>query len=548
MNNRNLRILFSIMIVTLILLSIFGYTYAYFTLQIDGTGKDIVVSTGDLKLEYVDGKDLTLSDALPGDSVSKTITVKNVGSREATYALYWDNLINTIDNFELHVSLECKSYKNYGTSDQEESGTCNNIYRAVPISSTTTTNNIKNGILIDIGITHEYTIVVKFDNKNYPQNDNKNKTFSGKISIKSAEVYDLNCTFDGDMVQGAEYVNGQYTYRYMQEYNSGVTPMTNSISPLMNVVSYDWQNITTDGWGVILTDKESTSSVNSKVCTSINNKPIVSMSYMFMDSQATSIDLSSFNTENIINMEGMFFDSQSKSLDFSNFNTSSVTNMENMFMRSQVGKLDLSSFDTTNVINMYSMFSGSQATSIDLSSFNIKNVTNVSEMFYNSLATVLDLSSFSNNKATSLYWTFYGIQAKYLDISNFDTSNVTDMIGVFNGSAITDIIGLNNFNTSNVTNMSFMFNGSQTEILDLSSFDTSKVIDMSYMFARSNIKTIYVSDKFTTDNVGESNNMFFSSTNLIGGAGTVYDSTKTDATYAKIDGGTSSPGYFTLKS
>lgn len=41
--------------------------------------------------------------------------------------------------------------------------------------------------------------------------------------------------------------------------------------------------------------------------------------------------------------------------------------------------------------------------------------------------------------------------------------------------------------------------------------------------------------------------MFSNTTNLVGGAGTVYDSTKTDKTYARIDGGTSSPGYFTLK-
>ena len=41
--------------------------------------------------------------------------------------------------------------------------------------------------------------------------------------------------------------------------------------------------------------------------------------------------------------------------------------------------------------------------------------------------------------------------------------------------------------------------------------------------------------------------MFLNSTNLIGGAGTKYDSTKTDKTYARIDKGTSAPGYLTVK-
>ena len=548
-NNKNIRILFSIIIISLILFSIFSYSYAYFTMKIDGNSKDMVVSTGELKLEYIDGSDIVLNGALPGDFITKKITVANVGTKGVLYSFYWENLINTIDNFELHVTFECKSYKNYGSEDQEESGGCDRIYRAVPISSTATTSNIKSGISIDTGITHEYTITVKFDNKNYLQNDNINKKFSGKINIKEYRNFEnVNCTFDGEMVQGAEYVNGQYTYRYMQEYDGILTPMSNSVSPLMNVINYDWNNISDDGWGVILTDKDSTSSVTSKVCSTINGKPVISMSYMYYKSQATSIDLSSLNTNNVTNMKSMFLNSQVSALDLSDFDTSKVINMESMFSNSQVDKLDLSSFDTSNVVNMHSMFSSSQATSIDLSSFDIKNVTDVEELFYESNVTKLDLSSFTSNKATSMYWMFFGSSIKYLDISNFDTSNVTDMIGTFEVSSLIDIVGLNNFNTSNVTNMSYMFDGYQGESLDLSSFDTSNVTDMTQMFSKSKLKTIYVSNKFSIDKVSTSNNMFLNSTNLVGSSGTKYDSAKIDKTYARIDGGTSNPGYFTFKS
>ncbi len=41
--------------------------------------------------------------------------------------------------------------------------------------------------------------------------------------------------------------------------------------------------------------------------------------------------------------------------------------------------------------------------------------------------------------------------------------------------------------------------------------------------------------------------MFKDSTKLQGGAGTTYNSSKIDKTYARIDGGTASPGYFTAK-
>ena len=71
---------------------------------------------------------------------------------------------------------------------------------------------------------------------------------------------------------------------------------------------------------------------------------------------------------------------------------------------------------------------------------------------------------------------------------------------------------------------------------------------MSNMFADSvNLKTIYSSNKFNTDTVTDSTSMFNSCRSLVGGSGTKYDSTKVDKTYARIDGGTSNPGYFTSK-
>ena len=542
-------------------LSILGLTYAYFSLEIEGTPKDIVMTTGDLRLEYKDETELKLDGAFPGDSVSKVVTVKNVGTVSVVYSLYWGDLINTIENFELHVTLDCKSYINYGESNQTESGTCDNIYRAVPISNTTTTGNIKGNISIEPGITQEYTVIVKFDNKNYPQNGNMNRTFTGKIGIQEYTAPEVvNCTFDGELTQGAEYVNGQYTYRYKQQ---GAYSSTTDLA---------WNNIVTDGWGVQLTDKASTDPVTSKVCTYINDKPVISMSYMFANSQAASIDLSSFNTSNVTNMDSMFHQSQVASLDLSSFDTSKVTKMSNMFTKSKVEELDLSGFDTSNVTNMngmfvssetkiidlssfdtsnvtsmYYMFYGSKATTLDLSSFDTKNVTVMSGMFGNSQALVIDLSNFDTSKVTDMSWMFYGTKAEKLDLSSFNTSNVTNMSDMFGLSKVVTLKGLEIFNTSNVTNMSNMFEFANLTTLYLSSFDTSKVTNMKRMFyAMSKLKSIYVSDKFITDNVTSSDYMFDSTGNLVGGNGTAYNSSYIDKTYARIDT-ESTPGYFTAK-
>ena len=635
-NSKTIRIILGVMLTTFIFLSIVGYSYAYFSLEIDGKGKDVIMSTADLRLIYKDDTELKLVDAMPGDSVSKVITVNNVGTRSATYNLYWGNLINTIQNFELHVTLECKSYINYGESNQTESGTCDKIYRAVPISNTVTTGNIKKNISIEPGITQEYTVTIKFDNKNYSQDDNINKTFTGKIGIEeyteSAEIY---CTFDGEMVQGAEYVNGQYTYRYMQG----------------NVPNWYEDKITTenigDGWSVELTDKDSTDPVTSKLCTYVNDKPIMSMSLMFYNSKAESIDMSSFNTLNVKSMSGMFLLNQTKVLDLSSFDTSNVADMSGMFYNSKVTKLDLSNFDTSKVVNMLSMFSVNQLSSVDISNFNTSNVTNMSAMFDGSKIALLDLSKFDTSKVTNMNYMFWNTPLTEIDLSNFDTGNVTNMSAMFGGTKLINIRGLNNFNTSNVTDMSRMFFNSSAKTLDLSSFDTSNVTDMSEMFSYSSAKTlelssfvtsnvtdmskmfsyssakildlssfetsnvtdmsgmfwaakaisldvsnfntskvtnmesmfmstyvtsldlssfdtsnvinmvqmfygtdssvIYVSDKFVTDKVTSSSNMFKLSTKLVGGAGTVYNSSYVDKTYARIDGGTALPGYFTLK-
>ena len=336
------------------------------------------------------------------------------------------------------------------------------------------------------------------------------KVPSGYSEITNIETPSSNtyfCKTSETLTQGLEYVNGQYTYGYKKEgkrVSSGLA----------------WTNISKNGWGVQLTDKTSTGSVNSKLCTYINNKPVVSMSYMFYKSKVTTLDVS-------------------------NFDTSKVTNMDSMFYYSQATTLDLRNFDTTNVTNMSYMFSRSQATTLDVSNFGTSNVTNMSNMFYNSKATTLDVSNFDTSKVIYMNHMFWNSKATTLDVSNFDTSKVIDMSFMFAYSEAT-ILDVSNFDTSYVTNMSYMFCESKATTIDLSNFDTSKVTNMYRMFYNyTKLKTIYVSSNFNTTAVTDSFDMFTGCTNLVGGAGTTYNSSYVDKTYARIDGGTSNPGYFT---
>ena len=382
-------------------------------------------------------------------------------------------------------------------------------------------------------------------------------TYSEITLVETPSTNTYFCKTNDTLTQGLKYVNGQYTYAYKQEGNYAISGQA-------------WGNISKNGWGVQLTNITSTNAVTSKICTYINNKPITSMSSMFYKSQATTLDVSKNDTSNVTNMQYMFSNSQATTLDVSKFDTSSVTNMRGMFSGNQATTLDVSSFDTSNVTNMQYMFSNSQATTLDVSNFDTSNVTDMNSMFNGSQATTLDVSNFDTSKVTNMFGMFSKSKAATLDVSSFDTSKVTNMSSMFSLSQATTL-DVSNFDTSKVTDMGLMFLGSHSTNLDVSNFDTSKVTNMSYMFgslndttldlsnfdtsnvtnmsgmfySSSKLKTIYVSDKFNTDNVTNSSDMFFGSTNLVGGAGTKYNSSKIDKTYARIDGGTSNPGYFT---
>lgn len=108
---------------------------------------------------------------------------------------------------------------------------------------------------------------------------------------------------------------------------------------------------------------------------------------------------------------------------------------------------------------------------------------------------------------------------------------------------------LENLDMSQVVNAKAMFAYCQSiTSLDVSNFDTNNVTNMEQMFYYCSIlETIYASNTFVTTQVTASTEMFLNSSNIIGGAGTVWDWQYTDKERAKIDGGVSDPGYFTAR-
>ena len=443
-----------------------GVTYSnYIVTSNDHKAAEMYIGT----LKYsmtVDGTTANILAVPVGETIID-VTITNENPIDTYYKLIYQNNSNVSIKYYESTKNTNDNVTNYNSPNSKITSNNKNTIKLKIVNNSTSSQFIRFKIiggfatntLNDVIVPAGYTIIEK---------DTSTNTYF--------------CTTADALVQGLQYVNGQYTYAYKQEGGYASSGLA-------------WNNISNNGWGVQLTDKTSTDSVTSKVCTYINNKPITSMSYMFYKSEAATLDVSNFDTSKVTNMSWMFYYSQATTLDVSNFNTSNVTNMNGMFWNSQATTLDVSNFDTSNVTNMNGMF--------------------------------------FNTKATTL------------DVSNFDTSKVTDMGSMFQKSKATTL-DVSNFDTSNVTNMRSMFSNSQATTLDVSNFDTSKVTNMSFMLSSSaNLTTIYVSNKFNTDNVTDSSYMFYNSTNLVGGAGTKYNSSYVDKTYARIDNGTSNPGYFT---
>ena len=151
--------------------------------------------------------------------------------------------------------------------------------------------------------------------------------------------------------------------------------------------------------------------------------------------------------------------------------------------------------------------------------------------------------SFAAFKALDLSSWFSGFKSlkKIIGMQNLDTSEAQLMVEMFFECEALEELDLSNFNTDKVFNMLSMFSRmSSIKELDLSSFNTSNVEQMRYLFKHDkNLKTIYVTDAFSTENVGNADNeMFYGCVNLVGAI--PYDANVTDKRHANY-----TTGYFT---
>ena len=300
-----------------------------------------------------------------------------------------------------------------------------------------------------------------------------------------------------------------------------------------------------------------------------NTEKVTNMYGMFFQcAKLTSLDLSNFNTEKVTIMDGMFCNCSSlTSLDLSNFNTEKVEDMYSMFNACSALTTIYASdkFVTTKVENGSYMFKdcknlkGFDSSKIDHKKANcgtdgyftpgcayaeFDNATGTLTFRYKGVkpARAYDLNvesndpgwnaqsanikkvvfdaSFANARPTSCCWWFGNCfyLTEIEGIENLNTQNVTDMRNMFTCCYELTSLDVSNFNTQNVEDMTDMFlSCEKLTSLDLSNFNTANVMGMSSMFSGcSTLQTIFVSDKFVTDQVFGGDDMFIDCENLKG--------------------------------
>ena len=183
------------LLVLAIMLIISGVSYAYFAIVANGTSNPNIVTSGTMKITYTDGPQITLDNAIPGDSLTKTFTVKNTGTVDTQYDIYFSDLINTFANQgDLAYTLTSDTGANINTET-----TIPGVTSKIVTSQNITPNE-----------TQSYTLTIKFLNKNEAQDDNQGKLFKTTIKINESSDADLPYS-DHGTYQMLAYIDGKAT-------------------------------------------------------------------------------------------------------------------------------------------------------------------------------------------------------------------------------------------------------------------------------------------------------------------------------------------------
>ena len=201
----------TILVVASLLVVVLSVTLAYFTAQIIGEGKNISVSSADLKIVFTDTDgNIEGSNITPGWSNSKTFTVKNDSNGTYKYDIILKDLVNT---FKTYKYLEYKITSTDGGYNMTD-------YSYLPKSSTKEDVALAYEISIDKGKTHTYTIEIKYVNDEaVDQSIDMGQSLSGTIYIREFTKPTMKLT--DKLMADNPLIKTRTTFKAFTETNTG---------------------------------------------------------------------------------------------------------------------------------------------------------------------------------------------------------------------------------------------------------------------------------------------------------------------------------------
>ena len=165
-----------LVILSSLLVIVLSVSVAYFTTKILGTGKDISVTSADLKVIFTSGSGtINGTNIEPGwTSGENTFTVKNESNGTYKYNIIIKDLVNT---FVTTGFLQYKIASTDGGYNMSE-------FKDIPKSSEPKDTILAYSVEIPKGKTHSYSVEFKYTNSTSEnQNADMGKTLTGKIFI-----------------------------------------------------------------------------------------------------------------------------------------------------------------------------------------------------------------------------------------------------------------------------------------------------------------------------------------------------------------------------
>ena len=224
---KNFTVIFILVLLTVIVVA--GFSYAFYATKFTKNGtSSIAFSTDQLSLDFVDGPEISLVDAYPGQKVMKSFSVTNNGNHAVKYSIEIKDLIYEFEGFDIKYSITATN-DGYTSSDV--------LFNPGSTYFGTAT--------IYVGVTQEYTFILEFINQNFYQDYNQEKSLSFKLAITDRHpIYGIkrSLTSSSPLWERTDDSHMLYvgvSYNGVPERND-----FNNIAPWSEIYSYNYDPVT----------------------------------------------------------------------------------------------------------------------------------------------------------------------------------------------------------------------------------------------------------------------------------------------------------------